>query len=108
MVKGKGQFDRQSIDLNALLEEALDHWVAIREGHYFQPKDGSDRENALFLSCNGRRLSGTDVFRILQGYADAVGVKVSPGRVRHGAITTDLGVSGGVRSALAQAKLSAP
>jgi site-specific recombinase XerD len=93
MVKSKGQFDRQSIapgaseaiDLNAQLENSLDHWVAIREGLYFQPKDGGNRDDALFLSCNGRRLSGTDIFRILQGYAEIAGVSVSPDRVRHGA-----------------------
>jgi integrase/recombinase XerC len=108
MVKSKGQFDRQSIDLNPQLENALDHWVAIREGLYFQPKDGTDspsgtlreRDDALFLSCNGRRLAGTDIFRILQGYADAAGVKISPHRVRHSAITAFLDVSeGDMRSA---------
>jgi integrase/recombinase XerC len=100
MVKSKGQFDRQSIDLNPQLEDALDHWVAIREGLYFQPKDGADRDDALFLSCNGRRLAGTDIFRILQGYADAAGVKISPHRVRHSAITAYLDASDGdVRSA---------
>jgi integrase/recombinase XerC len=86
MMKIKGQFDRQSISLNTQLEDALDHWVAIREGLYFQPKDGGDRADALFLSCNGRRLSGTDIFRILQGYADIAGVHVSPKSVRHSAI----------------------
>jgi integrase/recombinase XerC len=70
MVNGQGR----SIDLNAQLENSLDHWAAIREGLYFQPKDGGNRDDALFLSCNGRRLSGTDVFRILQGYADATGL----------------------------------
>jgi site-specific recombinase XerC len=87
MMKIKGQFDRQSIDLNPQLEDALDHWMAIREGFYFQPKDGSDRADALFLSCNGRRLSGTDIFRILQGYADVAGVHVSPDQIRHSATT---------------------
>jgi integrase/recombinase XerC len=99
MVNGQ----RRSIDLSAQLENSLDHWVAIREGFYFQPKDGGDspsgtlrdRDNALFLSCNGRRLSGTDIFRILQGYADIAGVKVSPDRVRHSAITAFFDASGG-------------
>jgi integrase/recombinase XerC len=91
MVNGQGR----SIDLSAQLEDALAHWVAIREGLYFQPKDGGDRDDALFLSCNGRRLSGTDVFRILQGYADAAGVKVSPDQVRHSAITAFFDASGG-------------
>jgi integrase/recombinase XerC len=98
MVNGQGR----SIDLSAQLGDALDHWVAIREGLYFQPKDGGDQDDALFLSCNGRRLSGTDVFRILQGYADSAGVKVSPDRVRHSAI---MGFLGGddVRSGLVKA-----
>jgi site-specific recombinase XerD len=89
MVKDKGEsispLSKKAINLNPQLEDALDHWVVIREGFYFQPKDGADRDDALFLSCNGRRLSGTDIFRILQGYADAAGVSVSPDRVRHGA-----------------------
>jgi integrase/recombinase XerC len=85
------------IGLSAQLEDALNHWVAIREGFYFQPKDMGDRDDALFLSCNGRRLSGTDIFRILQGYADAAGVKVSPDRVRHSAITAFFVASGGDR-----------
>jgi integrase/recombinase XerC len=91
MVNGQGR----SIDLNAQLENALDHWVAIREGLYFQPKDGGNRGDALFLSCNGRRLSGTDVFRILKGHAEIAGVKVSPDRVRHSAITAFFDASGG-------------
>jgi integrase/recombinase XerC len=68
--------------------------MAIREGLYFQPKDGGNRDDALFLSCNGRRLSGTDIFRILQGYAEIAGVKVSPDRVRHSSITAFFGASG--------------
>jgi integrase/recombinase XerC len=103
MVNAQGRFVRQSIapgaseaiDLNAQLENALDHWVAIREGLYFQPKDGGNRGDALFLSCNGRRLSGTDVFRILKGHAEIAGVKVSPDRVRHSAITAFFDASGG-------------
>jgi integrase/recombinase XerC len=91
LVTGQGR----SIDLNGQLEDALDHWVAIREGLYFQPKDGGNREDALFLSCNGRRLSGTDIFRILQGYAEITGVKVSPDVVRNSAITAFLDASGG-------------
>jgi site-specific recombinase XerD len=92
MVKDKGEsispLSKKAINLNPQLEDALDHWVVIREGFYFQPKNGGDRDDALFLSCNGRRLSGTDIFRILQGYADAAGVSVSPDRVRHGAAAT--------------------
>jgi integrase/recombinase XerC len=91
MVNGQGR----SIDLSGQLEDALNHWVAIREGLYFQPKDTGDRDDTLFLSCDGRRLSGTDIFRILQGYADAAGVKVSPDRVRHSAITAFFDASGG-------------
>jgi integrase/recombinase XerC len=94
MLEGKGQVAPKAIDLNAQLEDALDHWVAIREGLYFQPKDGGNRDDALFLSCNGRRLSGTDIFRILQGYAEIAGVKVSPDIVRNSATTAFLGANG--------------
>jgi integrase/recombinase XerC len=82
MVNGQGR----SINLSAQLEDVLNHWLAIREGLYFQPKDGGNRDDALFLSCNGRRLSGTDIFRILQGYAEIAGVSVSPDIVRHSAL----------------------
>jgi integrase/recombinase XerC len=54
-----------------------------------------DREAALFLSCNGRRLRGSNVFQILRGYADPAGVSISPHRVRHSAITAYLDSSGG-------------
>jgi integrase/recombinase XerC len=86
MVNSQGR----SIELSAQLVDALDHWMAIREGLYFQPKDGGNLADALFLSCNGRRLAGTDVFRILQGYAEIAGVSVSPDRVRHGALTAKI------------------
>jgi integrase/recombinase XerC len=98
-----GSLMPKAIALNPQLENSLDHWVAIREGLYFQPKDDGDspsgtlreRDDALFLSCNGRRLSGTDIFRILQGYADIAGVRVTPDRVRHSAITAFFDASGG-------------
>jgi integrase/recombinase XerC len=80
----------RSINLSAQLVDTLDHWMAIREGLYFQPKDGGNRDDALFLSCNGRRLSGTDIFRILRGYAEIDGVSVSPDRVRNGALTAKI------------------
>jgi site-specific recombinase XerC len=101
MVKNKGEsispLSKKAIDLNPQLEDALDHWVAIREGLYFQPKDGADRDDALFLSCNGRRLSGTDIFRILQGYADIAGVSVSPDRIRHSAATANIVSNGSMK-----------
>jgi integrase/recombinase XerC len=100
MILGKGQIDKQSIDLNPGTIEALDQWLKFRSSLYFAPKNGSERDNAMFLSCNGLRLHGSDVAYILKGYADAVGVKISPHRVRHSAITAYLDASGGdVRSA---------
>jgi integrase/recombinase XerC len=100
MILGKGQIDKQSIDLNPGTIEALDEWIRFRSGLYFAPKNGSDRDTAMFLSCNGLRLRGSDVAYILKGYADAAGIKISPHRVRHSAITAYLDASGGdVRSA---------
>jgi site-specific recombinase XerC len=100
MVNGQGRSialgTSEAIDLNVQLEDAFEHWVAIREGLYFQPKDGGNRDDALFLSCNGRRLSGTDIFRILQGYAEIAGVSVSPDRVRHGA-TANIASNGSMK-----------
>jgi site-specific recombinase XerC len=59
MVLGKGRIDRQGLDISEGLAEALDNWVVIRNGLYFQPLKG-DKSSALFLSCNGRRLCGDD------------------------------------------------
>jgi integrase/recombinase XerC len=99
LVLGKGKVDRQGLDISEGLAEPLDNWVAIRNGLYFQPKNG-ERSEALFLSCNGRRLSGDDIYQILRSYGDAAGVKISPHRVRHSAITAFLDASSGdVRSA---------
>jgi integrase/recombinase XerC len=49
----------------------------------------------MFISCNGRRLAGNDIFRILKSYADLAEVPISPHRVRHGAITAHLDASNG-------------
>jgi integrase/recombinase XerC len=99
MVLGKGEINRQTLDIGAGLAEALDDWIAIRQGLYFQPKNGA-QSSALFLSCNGRRLDGMAIWRILKGYGDVAGVFVSPHGVRHSAITAYLDASGGdVRSA---------
>jgi integrase/recombinase XerC len=77
----------------------LDQWVAIRSGLYFQPKN-SDQDPALFLSCNGRRLDGVAIWRIVAGYAQAAGLKLPPHGTGHSAITAFLDASGGdVRSA---------
>lgn len=100
MILGKGQIDKQSIDLNSATIEALDEWIRFRSGFYFQPKSGAERAPAMFLSCNGLRLRGSDVAHILKGYAETAGVKISPHQVRHSAITAFLDASGGdVRSA---------
>jgi integrase/recombinase XerC len=100
MILGKGRVDREPIDLNDGVREAIEDWLGFRSGLYFQPKSGVEKDSALFLSCNGRRLRGSDVFQILKGYADPAGVRISPHRVRHSAITAYLNSSGGdVRSA---------
>jgi integrase/recombinase XerC len=94
--------ERQGLDISEGLAEALDNWVVIRNGLYFQPLKGN-KSDALFLSCNGRRLCGDDIYQILRSYGDAAGVKISLHRVRHSAITAFLDASGGdVRSPLAQ------
>jgi integrase/recombinase XerC len=99
MVLGKGKIDRQGLDIGAGLAEALDHWIAIRQGLYFQPKNGA-QSSALFLSCNGLRLDGMAIWRILKSYGNAAGVAISPHGVRHSAITAYLDASDGdVRSA---------
>lgn len=99
MVLTKGNFDKESKDLSSGLIEALDEWVGIRRGMCFQSKVG-DQEVALFLSCNGRRLTGTDIYRIVSSYAKKIDLTLSPHRTRHSSITAFLDQSGGdVRSA---------
>lgn len=58
--------------------------------------DGGNRNDALFLSCYDRRLSGTGIFRILQGYAEIAGVKVSPDVVRDSSMTAFLDATTGM------------
>jgi integrase/recombinase XerC len=108
LILNKGDFDRTPMDIGAGLQEALDHWVAIRSGLYFQPKNGN-QDPALFLSCNGRRLDGVAIWRIVAGYAQAAGLKLSPHGTRHSAITAFLDASGGdVRSAQALSRHKDP
>jgi integrase/recombinase XerC len=98
-ILNKGEIDLTPMDLGTGLREALDNWVAIRRGLYFQPKNGVP-DPALFLSCNGRRLNGVAIWRIVTGYAEAADLKLSPHGTRHSAITAFLDASGGdVRSA---------
>jgi integrase/recombinase XerC len=49
----------------------------------------------MFISCNGRRLAGSDIFRILKSYADLAEVPISPHRVKRSAITAYLDASDG-------------
>jgi integrase/recombinase XerC len=95
MILGKGQVDKESIDLNPQVIEALNEWIAFRSGLYFSPKNGAERDLSMFISCNGRRLAGSDIFRILKSYADLAEVQISPHRVRHSAITAYLDASDG-------------
>jgi integrase/recombinase XerC len=108
MVLGKGKIDRQTLDIGGGLAEALDQWIAIRRGLYFQPKNG-DQDLALFISCTGRRLDGMGIWRIVTACAEAAGVKVSPHGIRHSAITGFLDASGGdLRSAQALSRHKDP
>jgi integrase/recombinase XerC len=95
MVLGKGRIDKESVGLNSQVIEALNEWIAFRSGIYFSPKSGVERDLSMFISCNGRRLAGSDIFRILKSYADLAEVPISPHRVRHSAITAYLDASDG-------------
>jgi hypothetical protein len=81
MILVKERVDREPIDLNGGIREAICHLATLRErglvglsiGPLFSAEGGMERDSALFLSCNGRRLRGSDVFQILRGYADPAG-----------------------------------
>jgi integrase/recombinase XerC len=102
LVRGKGRLDKEAIDLNNAVEEAVSEWITCRSLLV-----GAQDCDALLLSCNGRRLAGTDILRILQKYSKRAGVKLSPHQVRHSSITAFLDVSNGdVRSAQALSRHS--
>jgi integrase/recombinase XerC len=102
LVLGKGRLDKEAIDLDNSVQEALSKWITCRSLLL-----GAQDCDALLLSCNGRRLAGTDILRILQKYSQKAGVKLSPHQVRHSSITAFLDVSNGdVRSAQALSRHS--
>jgi integrase/recombinase XerC len=47
MILGKGQIDKQSIDLNPGTIEALDQWLKFRSGLYFAPKGSSQNSEKI-------------------------------------------------------------
>ncbi len=82
-ILGKGKTDKQTLSLPERTAQALAAWVEIR----------GDEPGALFTNLHrsdqiaGTRLSGTSLYRIVQGLGEKTDQKVTPHKIRHTAIT---------------------
>lgn len=90
--KGKGQ-QKEAVTLSLPTVEALLAWL--------QGRRCLDRTQPLFIALDrasyGHRLTGTAIYKLVDGVAVAAGVskKLSPHRIRHSGITAALDATGG-------------
>jgi integrase/recombinase XerC len=93
-IKGKGQMQRESVDLSVKSIAAIEDWLGVR---------GSENVlDPLFVAldnkCFGMRLSGRSIDRILKRTAQkaqATTKVLSPHRIRHSSITAALDATNG-------------
>lgn len=98
MLKGKGQLDKESIDLAAATTQAISDWLASM---------GDSRSPALFVSSRDTRLSVDRLYQIVGKLAAVAGIDrvMSPHKIRHSSITALLDMTDGdVRSAQAHSR----
>ncbi|MFC1835950.1 tyrosine-type recombinase/integrase [Thermodesulfobacteriota bacterium] len=76
-VMGKGQSEKQILDLPEPTVEALQEWIDVR----------GDKTGALFTKGKGKRLTGTAVWYIIRNIGEEVGVTTRPHGLRHSSIT---------------------
>jgi len=85
-VKGKGKgTQRVAISLSKAATRAVEEYLRLA-GH---------KSGALFLNATGGRLSGAGLYQIVRGYGEQLGVKLSPHKLRHSAITAVLEMTSG-------------
>jgi integrase/recombinase XerC len=98
MLKGKGQLDKESIDLAPATVEAISDWLDSM---------GKSQSAALFVSSRDKRLSVDRLYQIVGELAKVAGIDrvMSPHKIRHSSITALLDLNGGdVRSAQAHSR----
>lgn len=98
MLKGKGQLDKESIDLAPATVIAIVDWL---DGM------GESQSPALFVSSRDARLSVDRLYQIVGKLAKVAGIDrvMSPHKIRHSSITALLDLNGGdVRSAQAHSR----
>ncbi len=105
MILGKGRRAKVGIDLSNSVNHALEEWL-----HFHPSKEpGQPLITSLSHNCHGARIAGDNIYRIVQGYAEAAGIdrRVSPHRLRHSSITAFLDASdGNIRAAQALSRHS--
>jgi integrase/recombinase XerC len=98
MLKGKGQLDKESIDLAPATIDAISDWLASM---------GESQSPALFVSSRDIRLSVDRLYQIVGELAKVAGIDrvMSPHKIRHSSITALLDITDGdVRSAQAHSR----
>jgi integrase/recombinase XerC len=92
-IRGKGQTDKEKIELGAATLEAIQDWLTAR---------GRVRKNApLFCTLDyctkGHRLGGCGIYHLVREFSKKAGISkpMSPHRVRHSSITAALDATGG-------------
>jgi integrase/recombinase XerC len=98
LLKGKGQLDKEWIDLAPATVEAISDWLASM---------GETKSPALFVSSRDTRLSVDRLYQIVGELALAAGIDrvISPHKIRHSSITALLDMTDGdVRSAQAHSR----
>jgi integrase/recombinase XerC len=98
LLKGKGQLDKEWIDLAPATVQAISAWLASM---------GKTSSPALFVSSRDTRLSVDRLYQIVRDLAAAAGIDrvISPHKIRHSSITALLDMTDGdVRSAQAHSR----
>ena len=83
-VLGKGSKERIAL-IGRAAQEAVATYIDFGRGRLCAKREGAEREDALFLNKDGRRLSARSVGRLLDKYFGAVSdeMKISPHVIRH-------------------------
>ena len=95
-ILGKGRTEKEFITLHPSSAAAVAAYI-LASGH----KETLEREGPLFLTCDHRpQLAGTGLtsnglYEVVKTYGTKIGLKLSPHKLRHSAITVALDKTGG-------------
>ena len=90
-ILGKGRTEKEFVTLHPSSAEAVSTYL-LAAGHW---------DGALFLTCDhrphmaGARLGATGLYDIIKTYGSQIGLKLTPHKLRHSAITAALDATGG-------------